>query len=67
MEFNKKENAIKLGEKIGFILMYLVFTTLLYFFLKFLNKIPDWNYFHVALLTLAITLTGILIKKVLNN
>jgi len=67
MDFNKKENTRKLGERIGFILMYFIFTTLLYFVLKFLGRIPNWNYFHIVFLTLAITLTGILLDKILRR
>jgi hypothetical protein len=57
----------KAGEITGFILMFFVSSTILYFVLKFLNKLPDsWNYLHVLGLVFAITLTGILIKKLLK-
>lgn len=67
MKFNKKEKIKKFGEKAGFILMYFIFTTLLYFILKFLNKIPNWNYFHILLLTFFIMLIGILLKWFLES
>ena len=47
--------------------MYFVFTTIFYFILKLLNKIPDsWGYFHVLILTLFIVLLGTLIKLLLR-
>jgi len=57
----------KAGEITGFILMFFLSSTILYFALKFLNKLPhSWNYFNVLALVFAITLTGTLIKKLLK-
>jgi len=56
-----------IGEKIGYLVMYLLFTTILYFILKLLNKFPDdWNYFYIMGLIFIIVLIGVLIKKVLE-
>ena len=54
----------KIGFAAGFTLSYFVFTTLLYFILKFVNKLPnDWTYFHIVGITLSIIIIGIIIKK----
>ncbi len=63
----KRKKINKTNQKIGYVFMYLVFTTILYFILRFLNKIPDsWGYFHVLILTLFIVLLGTLIKLLLR-
>ncbi len=55
------------NKKIGYVFMYLVFTTIFYYILKLLNKIPEsWNYLHILPLTLFIVLLGTLIKLLLR-
>ncbi len=62
-----KDNLKKAGKNLGFLTMFFVFTTVLYFVLKLTNRLPeDWNYLYVLLLTLAITLTGILTRLFLK-
>ena len=66
MDFDKKSYS-KVWEVIGFVVMYLIFTTILYFLLGFLNKIPEtWNYFYIAMITMFIVLLGTLIKMLLR-
>ena len=66
MNFEVRKSK-KRGEKIGYVIMYFIFTTILYFILKLLDKIPDsWTYFHVLSLTLSIVLLGTLIKLLLR-
>jgi hypothetical protein len=64
----EKTNTLeKLGEKIGFIIMFFIFSTIFYFILKILEKIPNsWNYFHIMGLVFLITLIGIFINKMLK-
>ena len=58
---------IKIGEIIGYIFGYFIFTTILYFILVLLKKIPeDWDYFYVVGITLIIMVVGITIKKLLK-
>lgn len=58
----------KIGEILGFAIMYLIFTTILYFILDFFEKLPsNWNYFTLAMATLFLVLIGILIKMWLEN
>ena len=58
-----KEN----GKKIGYIFGYFLFTTILYLMLILLKKIPEnWTYFHIMGITLIITITGALLKRLLK-
>lgn len=67
MRFEKDKSIEKAGTKVGYVLGYLIFTTVLYFILKILGKIPEsWNYLHIAAITLMITLIGIIIKRFLK-
>lgn len=56
-----------MGQKAGYVFSYIMFTTILYFLLTFLNKLPSsWSYFHILGLTFCIVLTGEAIKRVLR-
>lgn len=64
MFFEESKSIEKFGEKIGYIVAYFLFTTILFFILAVLNKIPpSWSYLHIMGITFLITLTGILIKR----
>jgi len=66
MNFEAKK-VKKTGRRAGYVIMYLIFSTIFYFILRLLDKIPDsWNYFHVLSLTLSIVLLGTLIKLLLR-
>ena len=57
----------KIGKWTGYVIMYFIFTTILFFILKLLHRIPEnWNYFHVVLITIMIVLLGTLIKMLLK-
>jgi len=57
----------KLGEGIGFIAMFFIFSTILFFLLEILDKLPaDFGYFHVVFLSISIVLLGTLIRMVLK-
>lgn len=63
MDFNNNKKNKKAGKVIGYLVMYFVFTTVFYFILKLLNRIPEsWKYYHVMPITLALVLLGTLIK-----
>ena len=65
MNFKAKKN--KSIEWLGYIIMYFIFTTVLYFILRFFNKLPEtWNYFYIAIITLFIVLIGRLIRLLLK-
>lgn len=64
MNFQEGKFWGNFGEKAGFVLMYLVFTTVAYFLLSFLHKLPEsWNYFYMLPLTISIVLLGILLTQ----
>lgn len=66
-ENKKQKKTEKIGEIAGFVIMYFIFTTILYFLLYLIHKLPaDWTYFHVIIITLFIVLVGALIKKLLK-
>lgn len=67
MKFEEDKRIEKFGKKVGYLTSYIIFTTVLYFILKYLNKLPsNWSYFHVVGLTFFIVLIGITIKRVLK-
>ena len=67
MLFEQDKSTEKFSEKIGYIFAYFLFTTILFFILKLLNKIPgSWSYYHIIGITLVITLIGIVIKRFLK-
>jgi hypothetical protein len=67
MQFEESGDVRKVGEYAGYIISYLAFTTILYFVLTLLHRVPLWwNFFHTALVTLSIVIVGELLKKVLE-
>jgi len=51
------------GVHIGYIFMFIIFSTILYFLLKILGKLPtNWNYFNIFLITLPLVFIGKIIK-----
>lgn len=64
----KKTLTYSIGEIFGFVSAYFLFTTMLFFVLTFLNKIPDsWTYFHIIGITISIILIGVIIGRFLNE
>ncbi|MDP2926034.1 MAG: hypothetical protein Q8N99_06690 [Nanoarchaeota archaeon] len=61
MEFDKREPVKKTGIFSGFMIMYLVFTTILYFVLNYVRE-SKISFFYVLSITLFIVLVGNLIK-----
>lgn len=67
MTFEQNKSIKKLGEILGYIFSYFLFTTILFFILVLLKKIPEtWNYFHVMGITILIVLIGAIIKRLLK-
>ena len=65
--FEENKTAGKVGEKIGFVFSYFLFTTILFFILLLLKKLPEsWNYLHIMGIVLIITLIGASIKRLLE-
>ncbi len=64
MIFEENKFVIKLGEKIGFLFSYCLFTTILFFVLSFSGH--GLVFWKVAIITFIITLIGLIIKRVLK-
>ena len=55
------------GKTLGFLAGYLLFTTVLFFVLRTLEKLPaQRSFFHVMALTLAVTAAGLVVKRVVG-
>ena len=67
MIFEENRTIEKLGEKLGYIFSYFLFTTILFLILILLKKIPEsWSYFHVMGITILIATSGIVIRRLLK-
>lgn len=67
MIFEQNISIEKFGEKVGYIVAYFLFTTILFFILVILNKIPaSWSYFHMVGITFLVAFTGTIIKGLLK-
>ena len=61
---HQQERNLIVTEKLGLVTGYFIFTTTLFFILKFSGRMPrSWNYFNIMLVAFLITLFGGLIKK----
>ncbi len=57
----------KTGYYLGYFLSYSIFTTVLFFILRTLKKIPaDWTIVHVGIITILLHVIGQFIKKALK-
>ena len=67
MIFEQDKSLEKLGEKLGYVFGYFLFTTVLFFILLLLKKIPEtWSYFHVMGITILIIFAGTVLKRLLK-
>jgi len=67
MNVEQHHSLQKGGKFLGFLLSYGIFTTILFFILLLTKKLPAlWGYYHIAAITLGITLLGILLRKLLK-
>jgi len=67
MIFEQNRSIERLGERLGYLFSYFLFTTILFFILVLLKKIPEsWSYLYVMGITILIVLTGIVIKRLLK-
>jgi len=67
MIFEENKNIEKVGEVVGYIFSYFLFTTVLFFILVITKKIPEsWSYFHVMIITVSIAIIGVIIKRLLR-
>jgi hypothetical protein len=67
MIFEENKTVSRMGEVLGFTAAYFVFTTILFFILSTLHKLPpSWSYVHVMGIILIITVIGGVFKKLLK-
>ena len=67
MIFEKNKAIEKFGQKAGYIFSYFLFTTILFFILVLLGKIPEsWSYIHVMGITILVVFIGFVIKRLLK-
>ena len=67
MIFEENKTIEKIGEKLGYVFSYFLFTTILFFILILLKKVPEsWSYLYVMGITILIALVGIAIKRILK-
>ncbi len=67
MIFEENKTVEKVGEKLGYMFSYLIFTTILFFILALLNKIPEsWSYIHIIIIAMLFVLVSMIIKRFLK-
>ena len=67
MIFEENNIIESLGESLGYIFSYFLFTTILFFILVLLNKLPELgSYIHIMVVVILIAITGTMIKKFLK-
>lgn len=55
------------GKKIGYVIGYFIFTTILFYVLHFMNKLPrSWSYVHVMGITISIAMFAVIVKRLLK-
>jgi len=63
MNFEKNDLASNIGEKSGFFVAYIIFTTVVFSILFFSKKASVDKLFYVILITALITLFGVLLRR----
>ena len=67
MIFDQKQPLERLGWISGYIAAYLLFTTVSFFMLTFLKKLPgSWSYLHMAGITVLIAIVALTVKRLLK-
>jgi len=66
MQFEEDKSLEKIGQKVGFVFSYFLFTAILFGIFTLLNKLNGMTYFHAMGATLLITIIGIIIKRLLQ-
>ncbi|HLD73269.1 MAG TPA: hypothetical protein VJA23_06845 [Candidatus Nanoarchaeia archaeon] len=67
MFFEQEKLGLKIGEKVGFLFGFLVFTSLFFIILSYLHKLPSgWTYLHLLGITTSITILGLVVKRYLE-
>jgi len=68
MDFENKQNESieKVGEYLGFLVGFFLFTTALFYILTFTNKIGSLTYYHIIGIATSILIVGTIFKNLLK-
>ena len=67
MIFEESKTIEKVGEKLGYIFSYFVFTSILFLILVLSKKMPQsWSYMNIVGSGLLIALTGVVLRRILK-
>lgn len=67
MILNQKHPLKRLGWMTGYVLAYLLFTTMLFFMLTLLEKLPgSWTHLHITSITAIVAMLGLVVKRLLK-
>jgi hypothetical protein len=67
MDFKKKNSSEGFGKVLGFLIMLVIFSIILFFILKLTHKLPgSWNYPPVLGISIGIVAFGKFIKGILR-
>ena len=67
MIYEQKQPLKRVGWVSGYIVAYLLFTTVPFFMLTFLKKLPgSWSYFHMAGITALVAIVALTVKRLLK-
>ncbi|MFH1770957.1 MAG: hypothetical protein ABH828_05385 [archaeon] len=67
MIFDEGKTWMKVGHRLGFLIAYFLFTTILFMIFLLLSKMPEgWNYFHIMGITAVIAIIGAILRRLLK-
>jgi hypothetical protein len=67
MILESEKKIEKLGERVGYVLAYFLFTTVFYSILIIAHKIPSsWSYMHILFIALLIVALGRFLEMILK-
>lgn len=65
--FKEETMPEEIYERIGVVIAYFLFTTILFFILTITHKLPEsFGYIHITLITAGITIAGLGLKRLLK-
>lgn len=67
MIFEQDKHHYRVGQKLGFLFSYAMFTTILNLILAYSDKIPEtWSILHTAAITAAVISLGFILQRLLR-
>tara|TARA_Y100000034_G_scaffold111657_1_gene144937 strand:- start:17 stop:220 length:204 start_codon:yes stop_codon:yes gene_type:complete len=63
----RHNSTLNVGKAVGFVLGLLLFTTILFFLLKVLNRLSEsWNYFSILTGVVIVIVIGLIVRSYLK-